>query len=681
MVPPDARSPRILAMFEGEVADRTRSLEDGLLTLADLAPDERTQRLDALARDAHTLKGSAALMEAPTIVRICHTLEDEFVDLRDAGTVEREVLTRLLGQIDRIRTAAAEFIEGSPASPGGGAIPPPVASPAVAAPATASPAAAPGTGAPPPSATSSDAPRALSSAGATTVRLPSQKLDRLVTGAAELRAATTSLLAVAHEDRRLQPLLRGIDRAVAGVDGAVRDAVTVPVWEACEGLARAVRDIADSSGKEVRFRLDAGDAEIDRRAIGVVRDALVHLVRNAADHGIEPPQVREERGKPTVGTVAVSAEVRGDRVAVMVHDDGQGVDVAAVHAAAQRAGLTVGDDAHELVFAAGLSTAAVASDISGRGVGLDAVRDRVESLGGAVTLRSEPGEGTEVTLIVPASLATARVLLVEAAGEQVALLTASVQRLLRVGAEDVVVSEGRAWLRRSDDLVPLVELAEVAGLSGSRPDAPDPRLGRPAVTVATSTGAVTAMLVDRVIGEQELMIQPVGPALAGLPALVGAGVLASGRVVLLLHPAALVRNAQQATSAAPVAAVAGARSRGRVLLVEDAPTTRALEQGLLEAAGFDVLPAEDGRRAWELLRDTEVDIVVSDIEMPHLDGIELCRRIRGTASLQELPVILVTSRGSDEDRRRGAEAGADAYLVKSSFAQGDLVAAIERAIA
>ncbi|MBW3658573.1 MAG: response regulator [Actinobacteria bacterium] len=669
-------------MFEGEVTDRTRSLEDGLLALPELTTEERDERLDALARDAHTLKGSSALMEAPAMVRICHTLEDEFADLRGAGTIERDVLTRLLGHIDDVRTAAAEFIDGPPPPPDGTPTTATVASPTIAAPAARTPAAAPSTEPRPGAAPSSPASRAPapdpSSGGVATVRLPSQKLDRLVTGAAELRAATTSLLAVADQDRRLQPLLRGIDRAVAGIDGAVRDAVTVPVREACEGLARAVRDIADSSGKEVRFRLDAGDAEIDRRAIGVVRDALVHLVRNAADHGIEPPQVRAERGKPPVGTVAVSAGVRGDRVAVTVRDDGRGVDVAAVEAAAQRAGLTVGDGAHELVFAAGVSTAAVASEISGRGVGLDAVRDRVESLGGAVSLRSDPGEGTEVTLVVPASLATARVLLVEAAGEQVALLTASVQRLVRVGADDVVVSEGRAWLCRSDDLVPLVELAEVAGLAGSAPAARDDRLGRPAVTVATSTGAVTAMLLDRVIGEQELMIQPVGPALAGLPALVGAGVLPSGRVVLLLHPAALVRNAQQAASAAPIA---GDRSRGRVLLAEDAPTTLALEQGLLEAAGFDVLPAEDGRRAWDLLRDTEVDIVVSDIEMPHVDGIELCRRIRGSAALQELPVILVTSRGSDEDRRRGAEAGADAYLVKSSFAQGDLVAAIERALA
>lgn len=679
-------------MFAGELADRAHTLESGLLELEEAEPGERAAILDELARAAHTLKGSAGMMGETEVATLCHELEDAFGRLRGSETTDPELLTRLLADVDRLR-AAGGADTGGIGSPTGGE----TGGGASTTPAGRDTRTRPGSG--------SRAPADES------VRLPSQKLDTLVGRAGELRAVTTSLLTLSSQlttaqdrirdararpgsdgaeawgmaanllgqlDRRVRPLLRGIDRAAAEVDTAVRDVVTVPVTEACHGLGRAVRDIAETRRKQVGLHLAVRDAEIDRGAVGVVRDALVHLVRNAVDHGIEPPAERREAGKTEEGRVEIAATVQGDRVSVVVRDDGRGVDTAAVQAAATAAGTATEAEPHELIFTAGLSTAAETTDISGRGVGLDAVRERVESLGGTVTLTSEAGRGTEVTLTVPASLATARVLLVEAAGEQVALLAGAVTRLIRVDDDDVVVADGRSWVRHDGETLALASLAQVADLPTATTSTREQ--GRsPAVVVAGGAGPATALLVDRVVREQELLIQPLGPPIDELPGVVGAGMLAHGTVVLLFHPSALVRSAEQRGTSLAVDTSDVRRShRGRVLLAEDAPTTRALEQGLLEAAGYEVVPASDGRQAWDRLRQEPVDVVVTDIEMPYLDGIALCERIRNSPTLRELPVILVTSLSSDTDRRRGAEAGADAYLVKSSFAQGDLLAAIER---
>jgi two-component system chemotaxis sensor kinase CheA len=692
MTPPAGdRRDRLAAMFAGELADRTRILEEGLLTLEQVADADRGPLLDELARAAHTLKGSSAMMGAPSVAARCHELEETLGKLRSRDRLDPTLLSRLLEEVDRIRQEGTELVPtgeeaGEDAAGGPGTSAPDAPTPPV-----------------PPSAE----PRRVGS-----IRLTTDKLDVLVQRTAELRTATTALLAVgqrisgaerqlrvgrrggtggdaaaawttaatlvADVDRRVRPLLRGIERAATGVDAAVRDTVTVPVAEACDGLRRSVRDIARAQDKELRLRLAVDDAELDRRAVDVVRDALLHLVRNAADHGIEVPAVRQAAGKPAVGTIEVAAAVRGDRVVVTVADDGRGVDRTAVLAAARQAGVSTDGDAHELVFAAGLSTAAVTTDISGRGVGLDAVRERVESLRGTVTLTSRPGAGTEVTLTVPASLATARVLLVRAAGERLALPVEGVDRLIRVTREALVPADDRAWVAFGDRMLEVRSLASLAGLATEDPLWPTDRSSLPAVVVTGSAGTAAALVVDAVDGEQELLVQPVGPLLERLPGVVGAGVLTQGQVVLLFHPPALLRSGRQHPGTSLIDGATRPARRPRVLLAEDAPTTRALEQGLLEAAGFEVVAAVDGHDAWNRLRQESVDVVVSDIEMPGLGGIELCERIRSSPALRELPIVLVTSRGGEEDRRRGADAGADAYLVKSSFAQGELIATIAR---
>lgn len=690
---PEDRSSRITALFAGELADRTRRLEEGLLQLEDASPTERHGLLEDLTRAAHTLKGSSALMGASAVAAISHDLEDALGKLAGARSIDTATITRILEDVDRLRQAGAEVVGDR-------------GEPDVAHPPTS-----------PTAPASRDEPRPPGSATATatdTVRVPARKLDALVGRAAALRVATGSLMtfderlqgvrrelqgrhhgdAPSHVGRRgtadsvltdlersVGPLLRGLDRAVHGLDVAVRDVVMVPVAETCDGLARRVRDITAGRDTDVDLRLLLEGVEIDRLAVGVVRDALVHLVNNAADHGIEARPDRQARGKPARGVIEVAASLDGDSVTVTVRDDGRGIDPTSVHDAATAAGLASDAGAHALVFAPGLSTAHTTTDVSGRGVGLDAVRERVESLGGTVTLESEHGRGTTVTLRIPASVATARVLLAETRGHRVAILLNGIRRLARVQERDVVVSDGRSWSRQADGLHLLTSVADIAGLpsAGSTPDIAH-GAASPAI-VAGSAEQSAALLVDRIVAEQEMLLRPLGPLVGSVPAVVAAGVLPDGHVVLAFHPEALVRMAwARPAGTQSHQVVAEAPRTRRVLLADDAPTTLALERGLLQAAGYEVLAATDGAEAWAMLQDQPVDVVVSDVDMPRLDGVALCGRIRASATLRELPVVLVTSRETDEDRRRGADAGADAYLLKSAFAQGDLITTIARVL-
>lgn len=436
-----------------------------------------------------------------------------------------------------------------------------------------------------------------------------------------------------------------------------------------------MRDLAHGAHKEVAFSIHGAELEIDRAVGSALHEPLLHLLRNAVDHGVEPPEVRRAAAKPPAGTVRLTARVRQSGVEVTVADDGAGIDVAALRRAAEQQRHVLPADDLDLVFAAGVSTAPRVTDISGRGVGLDAVRARVEQLGGAVEVTTEPGRGTRMSLRVPLTLSTFRALLVSAGGETVALPTTGVKRLVRIPTAELRSLEGRSVAVLGAEAVPVVSLATVLGFEdGERPHDAGSVHG---VVVASGTGE-SVLVVDSLFGEGEIVMKSVPERVAGFPGLLGATVLADGRPGLVVNPAACVRAGL--ARPAPIA-VPGSGERHaprRVLLAEDTHTTRVLEQTILESAGYDVIVAADGSEAWKLLQEQGADLVVSDVNMPRMDGFALCETIRVSARFSELPVVLVTSMGSDDDRRRGLELGANAYIVKSAFDQESLLAVIEQ---
>jgi two-component system, chemotaxis family, sensor kinase CheA len=506
------------------------------------------------------------------------------------------------------------------------------------------------------------------------------RLERFVKGCGEhlahLERELDRLSLTLAEDRRM------LERAASPLQHQIHQARLVPFVEACEGLFRTVRDLATTQSKEVELSIAGGDTELDRSIIDGLRAPLLHLIRNAVSHGAELPDERAAQGKPRRATISVSAALRGDAVELIVSDDGRGIGHDAIRQQLRQRGMDVPSDDDELarvIFQAGFSTAAELTHVSGRGVGLDVVKAQIEAMRGSVSLSSRRGAGTRFAFMLPLTLTTLRVLFVKVGGECFALPTTSVSRLVRASAKDLGSVEARDMLLASGAPIPLVSLAQT--LSLPRPPTPPRENEKIAIVVISADGAEVALAVDELLGEQEVVIKPLGRRLRRTQHIAGATILPTGGIGLVLKPLEVARSAlgrapslewsQSFSASAPKAAK-------RLLLVDDSITTRTLEKSILEAAGYEVATGVDGAAAWQLLQEQGADLVVSDVEMPNMDGFTLTETIRKSKRFKDLPVILVTALHSERDRARGMESGADAYLLKTAFDQKVLLETIRQ---
>jgi two-component system chemotaxis sensor kinase CheA len=782
---------RLMSTFLEELHEHTGALSDHLLAL-EKEPDaaERGERLKALFRSMHSLKGAARAVGVGLVERVCHRLEDVLTAVRDGRqSLTPELVSLLLEAADAIEEAgmrlreeqgltdspldafAAKLDRLSGAEPADAAVvhereiipvpadTAPLAKRALAlqdGAAASAGAAAVATG---PSAAgwqeSAAAGRDEAARGgkatagvsrtAATIRVASEKLDSLLAHSGELLVARRrvelrsesvdrvreSVAAWRGEWRRVeQPLLKflgsrvadvparpaGLPRRVTAVledtgrrlrqlekdldqlaGGVASDGRTLrvvcdaldeeiyqvrmlPFAEACGGLERTVRDLARASGKDAALVLRGADVEVDRSVLEGLKDPLLHLVRNAVDHGIETPAERQAAGKPARATITLSAALRGDRVEVVVTDDGRGFDVERIRAKLRAKGLLVSEDDREVArqaFLPGISTAAMVTDVSGRGVGLDVVQDRIESLHGAVDVSFDAGAGTSFVLTVPLTLTTIRCVLVTAGGPVYAVATTSVDQFLRFRPGDVRSVAGRdVLLLPGAAPIPVASLAETLG----QPRSAAPRPEKVSAVILTAAEQKVAFVVDQFLTEQEVLVKSLGTRLRRMRHVTAATLLASGQVALVLNAASVIRTALSRTSRrfAADAAPAVVPQRRRLLVVEDSLTTRSLMKSILESAGYEILVAVDGEQAWRLLAEEPADLVVTDVEMPQMDGFQLTAAIRSSERLAELPVVLLTARGSDTDKRRGLEVGASAYLVKSGFDQQNLLQTIRQ---
>lgn len=452
----------------------------------------------------------------------------------------------------------------------------------------------------------------------------------------------------------------------------LRDLRMVPASLALEPLRPMVRELAGRLGKQVELQVSGGEVRLDRRLVEELKNPLLHLVRNALDHGIEPPGARRAAGKDPTGRIEVRIAPRGSRVAMVVADDGAGLSLARLRAAAVRRGLLTEQAAQvlsdaetaQLAFRQGLSTAEEVTAVSGRGVGLDVVHETSTRLQGTVAVSSSPGTGTRFTIDLPVMLGAATVVLFRAAGEIAAVPAEAVEHVVQLDADDVGTVAGRAVARVGKRRYPFASLAQVLGLEEAAEA--DPARRRPALVVALS-GQRAALAVDEVLGQQDLQISTLGRRVGQATHIAGAAVLDDGRVVAVLNPAEVLRRARsRGETARP-------RAGPRILLADDSLTTRSVMKAILEIAGYTVVPAADGEEALAALRRSPCQLVVADIQMPRLDGLALTRRIKGDPALAGIPVILITSLDAPADRAAGLHAGADGYLVKREVDRGMLL--------
>ncbi len=516
--------------------------------------------------------------------------------------------------------------------------------------------------------------------------------DAIATHLADEMASLDSALSDAR--RNLSALSKGFADDMSRASVVINDLQEqgmrlrmLPVSTVFSTFPRAMRDLARSFKKDVDLILEGGDTELDKKVLEEINDPLVHIMRNAVDHGIEPAEERVAAGKPEKGTIRMVARQEGDHIVIEVSDDGGGIDPDSVRASAVRKGYisqaeadSMSDrEATYLIFEKGFSTAAIITEISGRGVGMDVVREFiVEKLKGSLDVYSTLGEGTKFRLTIPLTLAIIRALMLRVGDQLYALPTASVDETLRAEPSDIIKVEGREVIRRQRRTIPLVRLADILGVPSEGPQG-----GKIPIANVGFSGQRMGFIVDALVGEQQIVIKTLGSHLRKVDNVAGVTILGAGEVVPILNVPDLMNNARKRAGRKGAGPKKSAERTGprKVLICEDSFTTRELERSIFEAAGYDVEVAMDGAQGFSKLKEgLVVDAVVTDVQMPNMTGFELTKAIKTDAGLKEIPVIIVTSLERDEEKAEGIQAGADAYITKSVFNQDTLLDTVERLI-
>lgn len=695
---------RLMATFLVELEEHVRAIERDVLAL-ERGDGNAAQIHTSLFRSAHSLKGAARVIGLDGIETVCHRFEEIVQALRDGRRKPDPGLFQLFLSIADALSATGRLLGEQRENPGQPLLPllPKLAA-ALEAPATAN--------------EIREEPSQLATMAMpvarpqdATLRVAAGKLDTLLAQDGELlvarrRAASHNqmlerLLRRARDAQRegrtnagLREIVRelqgvtaemaedarALDQAAEKLSEEIRQVRMLPFSQACEGLGRVVRDLTAGGDKDVSLVITGGEIGVDRSILEALRDPLLHLVRNAVDHGIESKHVRKAAGKHATGRVLVSASLSGPQIIVNVRDDGRGIDTGAVNAQASRRGLTPSKapgHEHDVIFEPGFTTQTSVSRISGRGVGLDVVKSQIEEMRGAITVANEPGRGVEFTIALPLTLTSIRGLLIGCSGQIFALDSTMVRGLRRVPHGNVHFVEGRSVLVGEGDPLPLAPLSGLLGL----PSAP-PRDDEPIQVVLLGTGAAEAAIaVDLLYDEDDLTVRNLGHRFGRLPNISGGTILPDGRVALILHASDLIQGALEGKTIPHLApARPAAEIRKRLVIAEDSMTTRTLIKAILENAGYEVDAAADGAQAWRLVEQKGADLVVADVEMPEMDGFELTQTIRSSVDRGDIPVILLTALETDRDKARGLSAGANAYLLKSAFDQRELLAAIREMV-
>lgn len=456
----------------------------------------------------------------------------------------------------------------------------------------------------------------------------------------------------------------------------------LPVSTVLDSFHRYVRDISASCGKKAALIIEGGDTGLDKTIIEKLGDPLLHMLRNSIDHGIEAPQERARLGKPDSGVIKIAAGYAGDSVYISVVDDGAGISVAKIKEKALQKNLYTAEvletmsreDLLDLIFVPGLSTSTFITDISGRGVGMDVVKDSIAGqLKGEIHVQSVEGKGTSFFIKLPLKIAVMRVFLATVGTSLIGLMVDAIVEVLAVKPGDIIDVVDKKALRLREKLLPVVELGRVLAVPH------DAKPGSDAIVVVLSYGEeLLGVVVDSLIGEEDMEIKPLPPHMKNSGIVSGIALTGKNDLVVVLNVAKVFALAKDVGTASPAATAAPALQKSvHILVIDDSVNTREIERNILESYGYRVDVAVDGLDGYEKAQGCRYDLIVTDIEMPRLDGFSLTEKLRREDDYKHTPIIIVSSRDRDEDKRRGMRVGASAYIVKGSFDQSNLLATIQ----
>lgn len=702
---------KFIDQFKTETRERIQALSLGLLKL-EKSPEDR-ELLNSMMREAHSIKSGAGMMGYKRIADITHKMEDglqralngelvltktcfemlfkcldalepllkDKVTWNDSG-INRDFTEELCGLAEKVFSGKFQGeiprlhetkVAAAPEAPS-------ASEDEVSVPAVHEPAAP----------------------AEDSVRVDIEKLNRLINLSGEMLISKIRLeelskaLRVKTEAqgeaydvlggtlKDLMLVTERIDLLTEDMQAEMMKVRMLPVAYLFNTFPRAMRDLAKKKDKEIDLVIEGQDTQLDKAILDEMKVPLMHLLRNSVDHGIESSEERKRQGKSASGKIKLSAGQEGSQVVISVTDDGRGIDVAKVKEIAVAKGLVsqeniqamVAEQVFQLLFTPGFSTSEEVTDISGRGVGLDVVRDTVIKLKGMVEVSSDPSRGTSFIIRLPLTLAITESLLVMAGSETYAIPVDAVIETVRIDMGDLKTVETKDVITVRGHILPVVKLHDIFGLpsKGILEKKFFP------ILIVQSVEKRIGILVDELLGRQEIIFKSMGDPLKHVKHIAGATILGSGRVVMILDISSIIHSAEGGVvrqSVAKPKAVTGKKKK-TILLAEDTLTTAMLEKNILESVGYSVVIARDGKEALEKAAQEKFDLIISDVLMPRMDGFELVSRLRREKNYREVPIIIVTTRESDEDKRKGMEAGANAYLLKSDFTSEGLLETMER---
>jgi two-component system, chemotaxis family, sensor kinase CheA len=727
---------KLAAIFQGEHAEHLAHIRSILALLENVTETKGRSELDEAFRRAHSLKGAARAVDLDAVEGLASGLETLFSRVREGTLPLDQQATGVIHQVlDASEDCMAAFRQGRiPDAPAAalGAIAGllGVQKPGLEKLAEVQPRAA----------TVAGVPLAVLKPVEEMVRLPAENLDRLVrsTGqilsenlrqaevSGELNALDGQIADMSAESVRFrkaaaaplwrlaaQPEFSSVIRYIGLVEKKARslaaqskttrllqqrsewntrrsaEQLQRDVWSArmapaedlFEGFRRMVRDLARQENKQIDFRLSGSGVRADRIILQALKDPVMHLLRNAISHGIETSAERAGKGKSPVGSLILRLDSQRGRLIVEVEDDGRGVDLKRVDSVLSEAepGSHSADELEQAIFRPGFTTSSTVNHLSGRGMGLSVVYETVHRLQGDVNLNPKEGPGASFLLSVPLSVSTSHLLLLSAVGQTFGIPTHGIERLYRIPLERVETLEGKPVVNLKGQPVPLYGLAHLLQIGDAAPALRGEMLP---VMVLKSGARRFALWVDEFLAERDALIQELGMPCPATGNISGGALLREGTVFVVLNPAGLVASCA-GTSAAPVPRKAQTQAPAiapGILVVDDSITSRSLERSILEAHGYRVRVAVDGLEALELLRAEKADLIITDIQMPRLDGFGLVEALKADPGLKGIPVIIVSSLEQPEDQERGLLLGADAYVVKRKFDQTELLDAIQQMI-
>lgn len=689
--------PELFSLFKAESEEHLNRLDDGLLRLEKTPADQAL--LEDIFRESHSLKGAARMLGLSKIESSAHHIESLFNSARKGETpLTPAVIEQMTGALSELRKRVGEALNDAPRSTFTSTI----------SPASEETAATP-------------SPPIAEPLRLDTVRVETRKLDDLLTQVGELsviqgrthhrlalmeelqlqwatlershRAGLTQRQAEATAASHFGTLLKRardalfddearLEATVSRLEEQVRHIRLLPFTTIFAAFPRMVRDLAKDLGKEVELHLEGGDITVDKQILEEMKDPLMHLLRNAVDHGIEMPSEREYQGKNRSGRLALRVWREHDQAVVEVADDGCGLNLEAIRQTVLKRGLydesslaaMPSTQIQRLIFTPGFSTSAHITELSGRGVGLDVVRTNVERLKGNIHIESQPARGLSIQLRLPLSLATTRLLLVSAGGGIFGLPVECIHTSRLIPESEIFTLEGRTAILLEEQALMVSRLDKLLDLASGHSDA------AMACIVLQIGEDRLGLLVDELLFEEEVVPKPLGAPLRRVRNISALTILGSGKICAILNPADLLHSAHRLSALTPPMTRHRIAAKPSVLLVEDSVLTRTMEKRILEDNGYEVTTAVDGLDGLNMLGHRTFSAVVSDVMMPNMDGLTLTAHIRREPRFKDLPIVLVTSLATDTDKRRGLEAGANAYIPKPSFDQHILLDTLKRLI-